>query len=165
MASKGDEITLVVSTGQLPEIEREINIPIPQYASGEYQFKFYINGALDSDATQVFDVSFMSSKQITYKIKAREGDEKEISVKVIYTKTGAEGTYVKMMLKIEDGIPILTTPEQHSDVFSTLQSSAGETSEPDDTSSEPDTGNDPDSGNDPGTGDDDPDHPADPNEA
>ena len=159
MANRGDEILLVVSTGNIPMIEKTINIPLPQAASGEFQFKFYLDGALDSDATRTLDVGFMTSKQLQYKIKGNEGDEKELRIKAISTKTGAEGTYYTMKLTFENGTVTFSNTQSHSNIFDELQSGSGETPPPEE-SSEPTS--DPD--DDPGPGNGDPDQPADPDE-
>ena len=154
MTNRGEDILLVVSTGNIPAIEQVITIHLPQNITGEYQFKFYIDGALDTDATRTVDVGFMSSKQLLYNITGHEGDVVKLSVKAIYTKTGAEGTYYTMTVTFKDGKPVLSDLDPHSEIFAQLQSGAGETSQPNE-SSEPNS--------EPGEPDD-PDQPANPDE-
>ena len=160
MANRGDEILLTVSTGTQPKIEGDLKIPLPQSVTGEYQFKFYIDGALDTEATQTIDVSFLSSKELKYTIVGQEGDEKNFYIKVVSTKTGAEGTYLTATVAFEDGKAKLVDYKQQSNIFSQLQSATVETSQPD--PNEPEDPND--DPNEPDDPDDPNDEPADPDE-
>lgn len=136
MANKGDEIELVVSTGEQPEIERMVTITLPQTITGEYQFKYYVDGALDSEATETIDLSFLTSRELKYTVIGKEGDTKKLSIKVVSPKTGKEGTYLTVNVTFEDGAGKLSDIDQHSDVFEQVQQS-DEPSQPDE-SSQPD---------------------------
>lgn len=120
MANKGDEIILTVSTGEQPDIERTINISLPQGITGEFRFKFYIDSILDEDATIVQDVSLAASKKLKYTVKGTEGDVKKLSLKVISTKTEKEGIYLNVTVKFEDGEVTTSDEELHNDIFDEL---------------------------------------------
>lgn len=137
MANRGDEILLVVSSGVMAKIERVITIHLPQNITGEYQFKFYVDAALDTDATQTVDVSFLTSKELKYTAKGSEGDVKELRVKAVSTKTGAEGTYFTLTMTFEDGNISLSRQRSYSDIFAQIQEGSGD--DPDE-SSDPDDG-------------------------
>lgn len=129
MAYKGDEITLVVSTGEQPEIKKEVTIPLPQTAKGEFRFKFYVDGTLDDDATKIIDIEFLTSKTLTYEITGKDGDEKRLSIRAMSTSTEKEDVYYTAMITFEEENAKLSNEERNSDIFDKLQQS--------DTSSEP----------------------------
>ena len=117
MASKGDEITLTVSSGQTPTIEKEVKISIPQTVTGEYTFKFYVDGALDTDATKTIDMSFASSRYIKYSMFGKEGDVQQLSIKVVNPNTGAQGTFATATVTYEDGKGKTSNVKTNSNVF------------------------------------------------
>lgn len=129
MAYKGDEITLVVSTGEQPKIKKEVTIPLPQTAKGEFRFKFYVDGTLDDDATKIIDIEFLTSKTLTYEITGKDGDEKRLSIRAMSTSTEKEDVYYTAMITFEEENAKLSNEERNSDIFDKLQQS--------DTSSEP----------------------------
>lgn len=129
MAYKGDEITLVVSTGEQPKIKKEVTIPLPQTAKGEFRFKFYVDGTLDDDATKIIDIEFLTSKTLTYEITGKDGDEKRLSIRAMSTSTEKEDVYYTATITFEEENAKLSNEERNSDIFDKLQQS--------DTSSEP----------------------------
>lgn len=61
---KGTVVTIVVCNGKEPTNSSSINLTINEGASGEYTFKYYINGKLLPDKTETRDISL--SKQIDW---------------------------------------------------------------------------------------------------
>lgn len=120
MANKGDEITLTVSTGVTPDIEKVVAITLPQTVDGEFTFKFYIDGVLDNDATMTVDVSFLTTKKLSYAMYGKEGDVKSFSVKVVNPKTGGEATFATAKVVFEDGEGKVTDVDSHREVFDEL---------------------------------------------
>lgn len=101
---KNTEITLEVSTGKIPEVTINIRVPIPASAKGEFEFKYYIDGLLDTErGTEIRDVELAAADGIKYQLKGRPGDVKEFVVKVTSTKTGASGTYMSADFTFADG--------------------------------------------------------------
>ncbi len=99
-ADKNDEIILEISSGEIPETVVPIRIPLPASAEGEFEFKYYIDGVLDTENSgQIYDVGLIDNG-IKYSITGKEGDEKALVVKVTSTKTGASGTYMQIDFKI-----------------------------------------------------------------
>ncbi len=129
MAYKGDEITLVVSTGETPEIKKEVTIPLPQTATGDFRFKFYVGGELDEDATRIVNIGFLTSKTLTYEITGKDGDEKSFAITAMSTATQKEDVYYTATITFEEENAKLSNEVRHSEIFDQLQQS--------DTSSEP----------------------------
>lgn len=123
MAYKGDEITLVVSTGETPEIKKEVTIPLPQTAKGEFRFKFYVGGELDDDATKIVDIEFLTSKTLTYEITGKDGDEKVLSIRAMSTSTQKEGVYYTAKITFEEDNAKLSEEVRNSEIFEELQKS------------------------------------------
>ena len=150
MASKGDEITLTVSTGEMPELSREVTISLPQNIEGDFQFKYYVDGVLDEEATETRDVSFAASKTLKYTVKGKSGEERELTIKVKSAATGNEGTYLSVKVAFEDDKTSIVpgSEQRNSNIFEELSSvpepepSEPEPSQPEssqESSSEPET--------------------------
>ena len=121
MAYRGDKITLTVSTGEQPEVKKEVTIPLPQNATGEFRFKFYVDSELDEDATKTIDIEFLTSKSVKFEVTGKDGDEKQIIVKVMSTKTEKEDIYYKATITFEDEDAKLSDEERNSNIFDELQ--------------------------------------------
>ncbi len=101
---KNTEIELEVSTGEIPEKTINIRVPIPASAEGEFEFKYYLDGLLDTErGEEIRDVALVADEGIAYSLTGREGDVKEFVVKVTSTKTGASGTYMIIEFKFGTG--------------------------------------------------------------
>ncbi len=136
MAYKGDKIKLTVSSGEQPEIKKAITVPLPQTATGEFRFKFYVDSELDESATKTIDIGFLTSKSVKYDITGKDGDVKNFFIKVMSTKTEKEDIYYTAKVKFEDDDAKLDDEERNSDVFEKLLAS-DHTSDPDPESSDP----------------------------
>lgn len=97
------EVILTYSTGEIPEKECEINITLPTNITGEFEFRFYVDSVRDVAATETRDVSLAGSKNITYTVKGKPGEEKYFAIKVMSTKTEREGVYLEMKIKFSEG--------------------------------------------------------------
>lgn len=121
---KNTEIELEVSTGEIPEKTINIRVPIPASAEGEFEFKYYIDGMLDAEASgKILDVELVAEEGIAYALKGKPGDVKEFVVKVTSTKTGASGTYMIIEFKFaenEDEDNDYDITERNSGVFKEL---------------------------------------------
>ncbi len=137
MKEPGTEITLTVSTGEIPEVEKTFRLTIPNSAEGEFEFKYYINGLLDTThENEIRDVGLASNKEIKYKISGKPGDVKEFVVKVTSTKTGESGTYMIVEFKFdENGKMTFDKKESNSKVFSQLLAAGGNEPDPETTES------------------------------
>ena len=139
------EITLKVSTGELPEKEYTINVTLPQKISGDFQFKFYVDTELDSAATKIINVGLAGSKGIEYSIKGRNGEEKIFAIIVKCIATGKEATYLEYRIKFVDGNHETSKITEDSSVFDKLSKadSSGypsESSTPEESSEESSSG-------------------------
>lgn len=149
MAYKGDEITLVVSTGETPDIKKEVTIPLPQTAKGEFRFKFYVNGELDDDATKIVDIEFLTSKTLTYEITGKDGESKTLDIRAMSTVTEKEDVYYRATITFEEDNAKLSDEVRNSEIFDALlQPSDNPT--PSEPSSEP-AQSDPNTSTDPNT--------------
>ncbi|MBE6888880.1 MAG: Stk1 family PASTA domain-containing Ser/Thr kinase [Ruminococcaceae bacterium] len=126
---KNTEITLKVSTGIIPEKIINIRVPIPASAEGEFEFKYYIDGLLDTErGEEIRDVALVADKGIAYELKGRDGDVKEFVVKVTSTLTGRSATYmiINFNFAVGDGENTYDIIERNSDVFKELLAEGGE---------------------------------------
>lgn len=138
MAYKGDKIKLTVSSGEQPEIKKEITVPLPQTATGEFRFKFYVGGELDEAATKTIDIGFLTSKSVKYDITGKDGDVKNFYIKVMSTKTEKEDIYYTAKVTFEDNKAKLDDETRNSDVFDNLLSSGGTSDPPPESNDNPD---------------------------
>lgn len=122
MASNGDEITLTVSTGEMPDIEKEVTITLPQNISGDFTFKYYVDGVLDNSATETRDVGSAASKTLKYTIIGKDDETHELMVKVNCVATGKEDTYLTVSIEFKDGkgSVLSDTENKNSKVFEEL---------------------------------------------
>ncbi len=123
---KNTEITLKVSTGKIPETTKKFNYTVPNSATGEFEFKYYIDGLLDTErGTEIRDVSLATNKEIPYAITGRDGDVKSLAIMVTSTATGETGTYlvIEFTFKADDSGKIKVTNEfveKNTKIFSEL---------------------------------------------
>lgn len=121
IVSRDNTVILYVSTGKTSELESTVNISIPALSTGEFEFRFYIGGVLDTTATEVRDISLSSSREIKYVVKGMPGDTKELAVKVKSVNTGKDGVFYEMRVEFpEDGDPQQTEVFRNSDIFEEL---------------------------------------------
>lgn len=121
IVSRDNTVILYVSTGNTPEMESTVNISIPALSTGEFEFRFYVGGVLDSTATEVRDISLSSSRELKYVVKGMPGDTKELAVKVKSVNTGKDGVFYEMRVEFpEEGDPQQTEVFRNSDIFEQL---------------------------------------------
>lgn len=121
IAYKGDEITLVVSSGETSEVRQEVTILLPQTAIGEFSFKFYVDGELDDDATKIFDIGLLASKTLTYEITGNDGDEKALLVRATSTATEKGDVFYSAQITFENGNAQVSNAKQNDNIFAQLQ--------------------------------------------
>ena len=82
-------VEVVVSSG---EAKTSINIDLSSELSGEFVFKYLIDGVIQESLTETRDVSL--SKNISWEIQGKE--KKTYAISVTSTATGATGTLIEM---------------------------------------------------------------------
>ena len=143
-------IELVVSTGEISEKTRKFTYSLPKKASGEFEFKYYVDGVLDEDSRVTLDIGLASSKSLTYTVTGKAGETKTVTIKVTSLDTGNTGNYGEVVVTFpEDGSKATLEDSFNGSIFSELQQSdvvseptvdttepsepAGDTSEPEHT--------------------------------
>lgn len=126
LVDKNTTIELKVSSGKIPETSKKFSFTIPKSAAGEFEFKYYIDGLLDTErGTEIRDVSLATNKEIPYEIKGRDGETKSLAIMVTSTATGETGTYlvIEFTFKADDDGKIKVShefKEQNSKIFAQL---------------------------------------------
>lgn len=116
---KDSEITLTVSTGELPEMDSTVEIALPKNISGEFEFKYLIDGVVQNSETR--DVGLSASKTIKYTVNAIQGETKTLAIKVTSTDTDKEGTYIEVSVDFNSDPPKQTEAYKNSNIFNELQ--------------------------------------------
>ncbi len=120
-------VYLEVSSGEIPEYSRKLQITLPTKATGEFIFKYYVDGVLDTDRIETRDISLSANKMIEYTLSGREGEERNLVINVESTATGKSGTYMEIAVKFERKDEDSAVKGVHreiarnSKIFSTLQ--------------------------------------------
>ncbi len=122
------EITLKVSTGELPQRDQEISVTLPAGISGDFEFKFYVDGSLDTSATKIINVGISAARNITYTISGANGDEKLLTVYVKCVATGKEGKYIEYRIEFEDDKCTEHKVTNNSSIFDELSAVASSSS-------------------------------------
>lgn len=125
MVDKNTTITLRVSSGEVPTRTADINIAIPAGYSGEFEFRYFVGGALVSLAQpDIRDVSLSSNRIITYKLEGKEDETaKTFDVKVISRATGKEGFFLQLSVDFSQDPPRQTEIDRNTRIFYDLQQS------------------------------------------
>jgi len=122
--NKGDEIKLTVSTGELPEITKSVEVQLPSNIKGEFQFKYLIDGVLDEAASKsIIDVSLSGSKRLRYDVKGKPGETKTLAIKALSTATGKEGLWIEVEVKFNETSGMAAEKSNHPEIFSELLNS------------------------------------------
>ena len=122
LVDRDTEIILKVSTGEISEKTRKLTFTLPKKATGEFEFRYFVDGVLDESASQTLDVGLASSKTLSYEVKGKPGETKVLTVKVTSVDTGRSGTYMDITVKFpEDGSKATAEDIVYSSVFSELQ--------------------------------------------
>lgn len=127
LVDRDTEIILKVSTGEISEKTRKLTFTLPKKASGEFEFRYFVDGVLDESASQTLDVGLASSKTLSYEVKGKPGETKVLIVKVTSIDTGRTGTYMEITVNFpEDGSKATAEDIVYSSVFSELQEADSE---------------------------------------
>ncbi len=117
---RNTKITLTVSTGELPEQEAPVVIPIPKKAEGKFIFEYYLNGVIDEEATETRDISLTVNKEIRYTAKGKIGETMPFAVFVESAETGKRGLYLDAEITFADPRPSIKQISRNSKVFDEL---------------------------------------------
>lgn len=122
--AKDTVVTIVVSNGEEAKKSTSISLTIGDNAYGEFRFKYYIDGVLQEDMTEVRDIA--QSKRIFWELEGK-GQHKYVII-VESTLTGLSDTLVEAQVDF-DADPVDKHTEVNGYVFSELLS--GTTQPPD----------------------------------
>lgn len=115
------EIILTVSTGEVSEKTKKLTFSIPKKAEGEFEFRYFVDGILDEDASLTLDVGLASSKSLSYTVTGKPGETKNVTVKVTSIETGKSGTYLDINVNFpEDGSKPTAEDVVNSSIFKEL---------------------------------------------
>lgn len=141
IVERDTEIILEVSSGEIPIKEKMLKYNIPKKATGEFEFRYFVDGVLDEEANMTIDVGLVSSKSLSYTVSGKPGETKEVTIKVTSIETGRSDTYMKVTVHFpEDGSKATAEDITNSGVFDELLQGGG--SEPIEDDSEPDSPDD-----------------------
>lgn len=136
--NQNEDIKLTVSSGKTPEFTQPVEIKIPDGATGEFKFKYYVNSVLDEAAsTATMDIGLSGSKTLRYDVKGKPGETKVLSIKALSTATSREDLFIEVTVVFTDDGP--KSPSQtayNPNVFAELLNS-GNSSSSSTTTSEP----------------------------
>lgn len=118
LVEKNTMVEIVVSTGGEAERESSLVISISSSASGEFIFKYYIDGTLQQDMTEQKDIS------LTDKIEWQFSNSgvHEYAIMVTSVDTGATGLFVNMEVDFTTDPPQKTEIAFNKKVFKQLMS-------------------------------------------
>lgn len=141
IVERDTEIILEVSSGEIPIKEKVLKYNIPKKATGEFEFRYFVDGVLDEEANMTIDVGLVSSKSLSYTVSGKPGETKEVTIKVTSIGTGRSDTYMKVTVHFpEDGSKATAEDITNSGVFDELLQGGG--SEPIEDDSDPDSPDD-----------------------
>lgn len=120
--NQNEDIKLTVSSGKAPEFTQPVEVKIPEGASGEFRFKYYVNTVLDEQAsTATMDIGLSGSKILRYDVKGKPGETKVLSIKALSTATNKEGLFIEVTVTFtEDGAQPPSQTQYDQNVFATL---------------------------------------------
>ena len=122
MVDRDAEIEFVVSTGEISEKTKKLTFSLPKKASGEFEFRYFVDGVLDEESNATLDVGLASSKSLTYTVTGKAGETRVVAVKVTSVDTGKSGTYMEITVKFpEDGGKPTAEDTVNSKIFTELQ--------------------------------------------
>lgn len=120
IVEKNTIVEIVVSDGGEPVRESSISITVNQNATGEFEFKYYIDGTRQDEMTEIKDLA------LTGKIewKFSNSGVHDYAIRVRSTATGAEGLFLNMSVDFTTDPPTKTATEKNEKVFRQLLSAA-----------------------------------------
>ncbi len=89
IVEKNTPVEIVVSSGGAKERDATISIKLKDIAKGEFEFKYYIDGTLQNDKTEIKNLSLVDNLTWTF----TNSGVHEYAVRVRSIDTGAEGTF------------------------------------------------------------------------
>ena len=89
IVEKNTMIEVVVSSGGAKQRDATISIKLKDIAKGEFEFKYYIDGTLQDDKTEIKNLSLVDNLTWTF----TNSGVHEYAVRVRSIDTGAEGTF------------------------------------------------------------------------
>lgn len=115
------KIELVLSSGEIAEKSKTLQFSLPKKATGEFEFRYFVDAELDEASNVTLDVGLASSKTLKYVVKGKPGETKIVTVKVKSLETGLSGTYMKITVTFpEDGSKPVAEDEVNSKIFEEL---------------------------------------------
>ena len=131
------KIILTVSSGEISEKTKKLTFSLPKKATGEFEFRYFVDGVLDPDSSITLDIGLASSKTLKYEVSGKPGETKLVTVKVTSLATGLSGTYMDITVTFpEDGGKPTAEDTVNSKIFDELN--AGVEPEPTEEPVEPD---------------------------
>ncbi|MDE7234723.1 MAG: PASTA domain-containing protein, partial [Ruminiclostridium sp.] len=120
IVEKNTIVEIVVSDGGEPVRESSISITVNQNATGEFEFKYYIDGTRQDDMTEIKDLAL--TQKIEWKFS--NSGVHDYAIRVRSTATGAEGLFLNMSIDFTTDPPTKTPTETNERVFRQLLSAA-----------------------------------------
>lgn len=120
IVEKNTVVEIVVSDGGEPVRESSISITVNQNATGEFEFKYYIDGTRQDDMTEIKDLAL--TQKIEWKFS--NSGVHYYAIRVRSTATGAEGLFLNMLIDFTTDPPTKTPQEVNERVFRQLLSAA-----------------------------------------
>ena len=117
---RNTEVILSVSTGEIPELTKTFQVTLPKKAEGEFEFKYYIDGILDEEATETRDVGVAAAKTIKVSVTGRIDEVKLVTIKVTSIATGKTGNYVEAEVTFDGDKNPASLTSTDSNIFSEL---------------------------------------------
>lgn len=110
---KGTDINVVISMGAAPLSSSTLSLTIDEKATGKFTFNYYIDGKLQSNLTEIRDVSI--SKTINWTVS---GDGKvKFKIEVVSADTSKKGTFAEYTIDFSKETPKQTKIKLDSDIF------------------------------------------------
>lgn len=120
IVEKNTVVEIVVSDGGEPVRESSISITVNQNATGEFEFKYYIDGTRQDDMTEIKDLAL--TQKIEWKFS--NSGVHDYAIRVRSTATGAEGLFLNISVDFTTDPPKKTQKEVNERVFRQLLSAA-----------------------------------------
>ena len=109
LVEKNTMVEIVVSDGSEPVREASVKVNIYEGATGEFIFKYYIDGTLQEDMTETKDISLIDKIEWTFE----NSDVPEYAIQVTSVDTGATGLLYNMEVDFTTDPPT----KDHHDSF------------------------------------------------
>ena len=121
LVERNVSIVLDVSSGVAPEKTKKFGFTVPESATGEFEFLFYVDGAIDNErGGEILDIGIDQNKIIPYEISGRVGEVKELVIKPRSAVTGKTGTYIVVSFNFEADEVRYNITEKNTNVFQEL---------------------------------------------